>query len=155
MRSWKNQTPPDTEKELTPESAAAGFGLPIEWPNTSLNVKSVLGIGLIAFSALLAGCGNHSSSANSLTDDQIRQKMVGTWKLDDAPTNSLTFKLDGSVSSTVDGGHGTWTVTNGVLITIESGPDGDTETDKVVQIDDRKCVLQEAGVGDVTKLSKQ
>ena len=117
-------------------------------------MKNASGIGMMAFTILLAGCGNNGAN-NSLSDPQIRQRMVGTWKLDSEPTNSLTFKADGSVSSTVDGDQGTWTVTNGVLVSIENGPDGDTETDKVVRIDDQHCTLQEAGAGDVTKLSKE
>jgi hypothetical protein len=120
-----------------------------------MHMKNATIIGILAWSFLLAGCGNHGNPASSLSDMQIRQRIVGTWKLDADPTNSLTFKPDGSVSSTIDGGQGTWTVTNGILIAIEDGPDGDNETGKVVQIDDQNFILQEVGTGEVTKLSKQ
>jgi hypothetical protein len=122
-------------------------------------MKNAISIGIVTFSALLAGCGNNNSSsdssANPPSDIQIRQKVVGTWKLDSDPTNSLTFNADGSASSTSDGGKGTWTVTNGVFIVIENGPEGDNETGKVVRIDDHELILQEVGTRDKTRLQKK
>ena len=115
-------------------------------------------ITFIFLSLLLTGCGNKNSSSDSSatqpSDVQIRQKVVGTWKLDSDPTNSLTFNSDGSASSTSDGGQGTWKVTNGVFICIENGPDGDNETGKVVRIDDHELIIQEAGSSAVTRLHK-
>ena len=122
-------------------------------------MKIAICVGIIAFSALLTGCGNKEGSLESpaiqLSDVQIRQKVVGTWKVDSDRTRSITFNSDGSASSTGDGGHGIWKVSNGVFICIEDGPDGNNETDKVVRIDDRELILQEVGAGDVTRLHKK
>jgi hypothetical protein len=122
-------------------------------------MKNAISIGIMAFSALLTGCGNKNSSSDSSaispSDVQIRQKVVGTWKLDSDPTNSLTFNSDGSASFTSAGGFGTWKVTNGVFICIENGPEGDNETGKVVRIDDHEWFLQEVGTSNVMRLHKQ
>ena len=118
-------------------------------------MKTAISIGMVALSALAAGCGNNNSSANSPGDLQIRQKVVGTWKLDSDPTNSIAFNADGTFSSTIGPSQGTWSVSNGIFIAVENGPDGDNETGKVVRIDDHEWVLQEAGGTDLTKLHRQ
>lgn len=118
-------------------------------------MKRTIITGFMALSALFAGCGKSGSSAKTPDDIQIRQRIVGTWKLESDPTNSTTFKPDGSFSSTIGPTQGTWTVTNGVFIGIENGPDGDNETGKVVRIDDHEWIVQETGTGDITKLHKQ
>ena len=122
-------------------------------------MRNQISIGIMAFTALLTGCGNKNSSSDSSaippSDVQIRQKAVGTWKLDSDSTNSITFNSDGSASSTIDGGQGTWEVTNGVFIMIENGTGGDTETGKVVRIDDHEWILQEVGTSNVMRLHKQ
>lgn len=112
-------------------------------------------ISIMMFAALLAGCGHNHSSVSAPSDAQIRQGIVGAWQSDTASTNTVTFKSDGTLSSQNDDGKGTWTVTNGVLIVIEDGPDGEADTNKVVRIDDHECVLQEVESGDVTTLSKR
>jgi hypothetical protein len=52
-----------------------------------VNMKSAICTGIIAFSALLTGCGHKNSSSDSSAtqsgDVQIRQKVVGTSNIDD------------------------------------------------------------------------
>jgi major membrane immunogen (membrane-anchored lipoprotein) len=119
------------------------------------NMKKTISVGIVALSTLLAGCGKNDSSANPPDDIQIRQRIVGSWTLDSGPTNSVTYKSDGSFSSTIGPSQGTWTITNGVFIGIENGPDGDTETGKVVRIDDHEWIVQEVGTTNLMRFHKQ
>jgi hypothetical protein len=131
-------------------------------------MKKIIGIGVMVLSALLAGCGNNdsprgvansatnssdtsNSATNPLSDAQIRQKAVGTWKLDANPTNNLTFNSDGS-ASTSDGEKGFWKVTNGLFILMEGTEDN--ETGQVVRIDDHELIFQDPGTTNATILRK-
>jgi major membrane immunogen (membrane-anchored lipoprotein) len=119
------------------------------------NMKKTISVGIVALSALLSGCGKNDSSANPPDDIQIRQRIVGSWTLDSGPTNSVTYKSDGSFSSTIGPSQGKWTITNGVFIGIENGPDGDTETGKVVRIDDHEWIVQDVGTTNLMRFHKQ
>ncbi len=60
------------------------------------------------------------------------------------------------MSSTLDGGQGTWWITNGVFIAIENPVGvGDTETGRVVRIDDHEWVIQEVGTTNLTSFHKR
>jgi hypothetical protein len=83
------------------------------------------------------------------SDEQIRQKILGTWILDDDHAKTIEHKPDGSFA-THEGTEltavGTWQVKDGFIVatmTSGSGPNAplEVESNKVVSIDDYKLVV--------------
>jgi hypothetical protein len=115
----------------------------------------------------LLGLGSvnaQSTDTPRVDDDQIRQKVVGTWMLDYHATNGAvikrtsTIKPDGSVTATGTIALGqketkfdyeaSWRVSGGLLIETvtqsesEMTKPGTVSFDKVISIDDVKCVYR-------------
>ena len=103
-------------------------------------------------------------SQQQLTDDEIRQSVIGAWMVDNRLTNGLTIKGEVTilsngifVSKTTlifgdkrqnDGYEGKWRVANGYLIETITNSDtklhlvGKITRDKIVHVDDFKISYQ-------------
>ena len=127
-------------------------------------MKNTISLGIMAATILLAGCGKKDNSSLMPDDAVIRQKIVGTWKLNPDPktTALLTVNSDGTLLGKDDstpGGEvvgGTWKVTNGyfiVTMTNKNSPEPEIETNLVVQLNDHEWVMEDDG--DTVTLHKQ
>ena len=105
---------------------------------------------MLTLSLLLTACGKNPS------DDDIRQKLVGAWKPNSGAADLITVNADGSVltkyasvgTNSLRGEieRGTWQVHNGFVIVTSTNADGSAsymDSNKVIRINERECVLQD------------
>jgi hypothetical protein len=120
---------------------------------------------IVVLCLLAVGLANAQSTDNPRVDDtQIRQKVVGTWLLDYHTTNGAvikrtsTIKSDGTVTAKGSIALGqkeekfdyeaSWRVNAGVYMeTVTKSQSalaktGTTSFDKIISVDDDKCVYQ-------------
>ena len=96
------------------------------------------------------------------TDDGIRQRVVGAWKLGSHPDASLTINSDGTFVMKGASGDGkattgVWRIEKEFIVWGATYPDGtriDVQRDKVIRVDDRELVLEQEGDTNLTTWHK-
>jgi len=146
--------------------------------NLSSPMKNIINLGIMAAAVMLAGCGKSDSNNSNppaqsntaspppvvqptpaasgtnqpMTDVEIRQKIVGTWTLDD-PQSQGTFAINADGTLVAKGNDGTrsvemnmnWQVNNGFLIVSGKDNNGAAEgdTNKILTLNDHALILQD------------